>query len=63
MTFCFNSISDNVYNNQILFVLERLRTNVRGYKAIREKFVLFTDVSKYVKSAKHKNGAQGILME
>lgn len=49
--------------NQILFVLERLRTNVCGYKAIREKFVLFTDVFKYVKSAKHINGAQGILIK
>ena len=48
LTFCFNSISDNVKNNQIVLFLKRLRTTLHSYKATREqRFVALTDVSSH----------------
>ena len=45
LTFCFNSISDDVKNNQIVLFLERLRTTLHSYKATRQqRFVALTDV-------------------
>ena len=48
LTFCFNSISDNVKNNQIVLFLKRLRTTLHSYKATREqRLVALTDVSSH----------------
>lgn len=58
------STSDDVKNNQIELFLERLRTNVRDYKATREqKLALFPDVPKYLESDKYIIASQGILTE
>lgn len=45
LTFYFNSISDDVENNQIVLFLKRLRTTLHSYKATREqRFVAHTEV-------------------